>query len=195
MCRARGCTPAQTCSLHLYSKGLTQPWNWIRRLCPAVGPQGPAATTRPLPDAPVWETSSNPGPSEWPVAGSEEYETPPPLPCWEGSVDTTPSGVFRDDARRLVLSPRYPLLSGPAGGTGSVSSGGWKNRSEHMGGQFSERGGAAGMRAQERTAASVGGPPLRAPNEEWEPAEATPTCPLLLFGKEAVVKRSCAALV
>lgn len=147
MCRARD-TPLPRSTLcscvardsHISGTG-------IRRPRPAEGPQVPAAKTRPLPEGPRLETSANPGPSEWPVAGSEEWETSPRPPCWEGSVDTTPSRVFRDDTRQLVLSPGYPLLSGPAGGTGSGSSGGWKDRdADHLRRQLSERGGAAGMR-------------------------------------------------
>ena len=74
-----------------------------------------------------------------------------------GSAETRSSRVFGDETGRLVWRPGHRLLSGPAGGKGSGSSGGCKERAGHTSGRllWTGRGWRGGGRGQD--AAAPGG--------------------------------------
>lgn len=74
-----------------------------------------------------------------------------------GSAETRSSRVFGDETGRLVWRPGHRLLSGPAGGKGSGSSGGCEERAGHTSGRllWTGRGWQGGGRGQD--AAAPGG--------------------------------------
>lgn len=117
---------------------------------------------QPVPDGSGQGTGSDPGRSGWP-AGSSEQREPPAFLAARGPQTPRPLAC-RGDAGHLVLSPGHPPASGPAGGTGPGSSGGWKSRE---GRQLSE--GSAGTDREATMAPCAGVRPPRPRRSTPEP--------------------------
>lgn len=112
------------------------PWNWDWGAAPRGGTPGSSSQDQALPEEPSQKTSSHSGSSGW--TAPAQSSSSPPLGCFldrRGSAQARASWVHGDDAGGLHWPPRHPLPSSPAGGTGSGSSGGWKNRDEDTSGR------------------------------------------------------------
>lgn len=135
----------------------SHPWDWGWEAASQGGTRGPATKTRPVPE----ECSQDSGPSSlvrW--TAPAQSSSRPTLRLFlhrGGCAQARPPRVCGDDNGCLILPPRQPLLPSPAGGTGSGSSGGWKNREVDASRRWLSGGeGAAGVRPQGRATTAPG---------------------------------------